>query len=251
MRVLWRFRVLMAVGAIFALALAILSFVRVSPGGDPMVSYRAEEQWITAATLFVTQRGFPWGRLTIETPEEAARRTGSAPPASGSGGTEFADPSRFSNLAVLYAYLATSDPVRSLLTKAGPMNGEIVAEPVTLGGQAFAPTLPLIRLSAIAATPEGARDLVIRATDAFQKFLADQQASNEIPDDQRVLVSVVKRAEKPQLLAGRSLTLPIVVFMGVMILVSGLAFVLENVRSRGRPVAADEPTPVSVARDAA
>ena len=64
LRVLWRFRILMAAGALLAATLAFLSFVRVDPGGSPLLSYRDDEQWVTYSMLFVTQQGFPWGRLT-------------------------------------------------------------------------------------------------------------------------------------------------------------------------------------------
>jgi hypothetical protein len=243
-RVLWRFRILVAAGFIFATSLAVLSVVRVNPGGSPAVQYRDDQQWATYAMLFVTQQGFPWGRLTTATDTATATSK-----------VGFESEARFANLAQLYAFLASSDPVRRLMREGGPVDGQIAAEPVMSSGT-FASPLPLVRLIAIAKTPQLSRALVIRATDAFRTFLEDEQARHKIADDQRVLVTVVRRADKPELLAGRSMTLPIVVFMGVMILVSGLAFVLENMRPRRKETAAGEQQqpespPVSVARDAA
>jgi hypothetical protein len=241
LRVLWRFRILVGAGAVLATALALLSVVRVDPGGSPAVKYRESEQWASFAMLFVTQQGFPWGRLTAA----AAAAPGNK--------VAFESEARFSNLAVLYAYLASSDPVRKLMLRDGPVEGDLAAEPVMTSGT-FASPMPLIRLIAIAKTPELSRTLVIRATDAFRQFLETEQAKNKIGENQRVLVTVVRRADEPKLFAGRSMTLPIVVFMGTMILISGLAFVLENMRPR-RPEAAAGEQPdapaVSVARDAA
>jgi hypothetical protein len=241
LRVFWRFRFLMAAGVLLATGLAALSILRIEPGGSPAIQYRENEQWASFAMLFVTQEGFPWGRLTA-----------AAEAAPGGDKVAFESEARFSNLAVLYAYLASSDPVRKLMLRHGPIDGEIAAEPVMTSGS-FASPLPLVRLIAIASTPERSRQLVIRATDAFRQFLATKQAQNKIGENQRVLVTVVRRADKPELFAGRSLTLPIVVFMGVMILISGLAFVLENMLGRGKKDAAREQkeSPVGVARDAA
>jgi hypothetical protein len=240
-RVLWRFRYLVAAGFLLAVTLAVLSVVRVNPGGSPMVKYREDEQWASFSMLFVTQQGFPWGRLTSAA--EAAAPAGKA---------AFESESRFADLAVLYAHLASSDQVRKLMREGGPVDGEIAAEPVMSSGT-FSSALPLVRMIAIANTPEKSHALVIRATDAFRTFLAAEQGRHKIADDQRVLVTVLHRADEPELLAGRSMTLPIVVFMGVMILVSGLAFVLENMLGRGKKEAAREhkESPVGVARDAA
>ena len=239
LRVLWRFRLLVAAGVVLATALAVLSFVRVDPGGTPLLKYREDEQWASFSMVFVTQQGFPWGRLT----------SASAAAADPKAKVAFESEARFANLAVLYAYLASSDPVRKLMLREGPVDGEVAAEPVMSSGT-FASPLPLIRLIAIAKTPERSHELVIRLTDAFRTFLATEQARNRIAANQRVLVTVVRRADEPELLAGRSLTLPIVVFMGVMILVSGLVFVIENMRRGGRENAAQSPRG-AVTRDAA
>src|SRR5436190_10665171 len=99
MRVMWRFRRLMVTGLILAFALAFLSYVKVSPGGHPTMTYRSDEQWISYSTLFVTQQGFPWGRSVIsssspgETPAQKAQARDAE---------QFADPGRFASLAVLY-----------------------------------------------------------------------------------------------------------------------------------------------------
>ena len=243
-RVLWRFKLIVVAGFLFAAGLAVLSVVRVDPGGSPAVKYREHEQWASFAMLFVTQQGFPWGRLTT------------APVGTSSDNkVGFESEARFANLAQLYAYLASSDPVHKLILKKGPLapGEEIAAEPVMSSGT-FAAPLPLVRLIAVATTPERSHVLVIRATDAFRQYLEIEQARHKIGDDSRVLVTVVRRADDPKLLAGRSMTLPIVVFMGVMILVSGLCFVLDNMLGRGRKEAAREKAespPVAAARDAA
>lgn len=247
LRVLWRFRALVAVGLLLALGLAVLSMVRIGPGG---VTWRQDEVWVTRSILFVTQQGFPWGYTNPVTADETGKQQRKQTEAG-----QFADPARFSSLAVLYAQLATSDQVRKLIAPPDGFirDGEIAAAPVLASDNVFAAPLPLIRLEAAHKTPEAARALLFRATKSFRTFLASEQARNRIPADQRVLVTVVKKAEKPQLLQGRSTTLPVVVFMSVMILVFGLCFVLENMRRGARPaVAEDGVEPLASAkRDAA
>jgi hypothetical protein len=60
-----------------------------------------------------------------------------------------------------------------------------------------------------------------------------------------VVVDEIARADKATLFAGRSKTLAIVVFLGVLIAAAALAFVLENLRPRESharlPEAAPEP----------
>lgn len=243
-QVFWRFRLLMAAGFAIAFMLAFLAMVKVSPSGKPHLTYRSNEQWLSYSTLFITQPGFPWGRSIIPTKAQAEQA------AAAKSGVTFADPSRFSDLAVLYAQLATSDQVRSIMRRGGKIDGDVSAQPVTANDNPFAAALPLIRISVVAKTQGRATSLVERATDAFRKFLSDQQAANQIPASQRVVVSVVQRHEKPKLLQGRSRTVPIVVFLAIMILFGALAFVLENLRPRVRPVAAEAPAAAS-ARDAA
>ncbi len=221
--VLWRFRYVVLAGFILALALAFLSFVRV-----PSLDYRQSEEWASYSKLFVTQEGFPWGSSIIETPSA----TSSASGAEQLGTVRLAE-SRFSTLAILYSQLADSDAVRQIMLQDGPLNGTIEAAPVlTEDGEA----LPLISVAGIADTPARARTLTVRATDALLTYLMDEQQRNAIPSNERVTLDVVARAGKPKLLDARSITLPIVVFLTVMIAAVGLAFLLENLRPRTDPL---------------
>ena len=53
----------------------------------------------------------------------------------------------------------------------------------------------------------------------------------------------MEEAEGAALVAPRKLTRPIFIFLAVMIAALGLAFVLENLRPRVRPVAAEPEKP--------
>jgi hypothetical protein len=225
-RVLWRFKWVVLLGLLIALALATLSMARVTTDGK--VSYRQSELWSSTTRLGVTQQGFPWGRLLAQqepTPDEQAERLG----------IPLADPNRLNTLAVLYAELATSDPVRrQMIEDGGPLRGKIIATPVVVGENRV--MLPFVDVLAIATTPRGASRLAQRAADAFGVFMNDQQRANKVPRADRVVVQQLVRPMKPKLFQPRSKTMPVVVFFAVMFGTFGLAFLLENLRPRAREV---------------
>lgn len=233
-RVLWRFRFVVLIGLGAAVAAAFLLFVRVEldETGEPTLIYREAEQWAATTTLLVTQRGFPWGRSILDTSGDDVAETTVAPdPAKAS--QQFADSTRFSTLALLYARLATSAAVLDLMLRDGPVAGEIEASPVMLA-ESSSLTLPLVELTATAETPALALGLSRRATRAFETFLSDRQAANAIPPSERVIVTVVDRPAEAELARPRPLTLPLVVFLGVLLATLGLVFALENLWPQAR-----------------
>lgn len=221
LNVLWRFRAVVAIGAALTLALALLSYVRLElDDGRPTLSYRAGETWSSTSTILVTERGFPWGRSLLENP---ARPDVPVVP-------QHSDPARFTGLAVLYATLATSDEVRAIVRKGGPIKGTYTAETVrSPDGATF---LPFVRITALSDSAVGATKLAKRVTAAFQTYLAKEQRANKIPPARRVQVPVVNQPRSAEMYAGRSRTKPILIaFLGLTLTVV-LAFVLENVRPR-------------------
>lgn len=223
-RVLWRFKLLIAVGVLVASALAVVSFVRVGPNG---LQYRQTELWSSSTRLLVTQQGFPWGRLLALDPSldpaVEARRLG----------IPLADPNRLNTLTILYAELATSDPVRRLLRRNGPIRGKILATPVVVQDGRY--TLPLIDLTAIATSRRRAMTLAEQSATAFRTYLTEQQRANEVPDADRVVVQEVVRPRRAEIYRGRSQTMPLVIFLAVLFASVGLAFLLENARPRVPP----------------
>ena len=246
-RVLWRFKRLVVVGFVLALVLAGLSVAQVGSDG---ISYRNAVLWSSTTRIGVTQKGFPWGRLLAQgqTPGEAAQNLR----------IPLADPDRLNTLAVLYAELATSDPVRSLIKRRGGVPlcnredysgigleaeaskrcGDLIATPVVVGDSRVA--LPLVDLVAIAPSPSAAVALAQRSALSFQTYIRRQQRANDVPDSDRVVVQQLVRPKPPKVFQPRSKTLPIVVFLAVMFATVGFVFVLENLRLRGYE-ADDEP----------
>jgi hypothetical protein len=224
-RVLWRFRFLVAVGAILATSLASLSVVRVSSDG---LTYRQSQLWMSNIRLLVTQTGFPEGRLYAQTRDQTSKDQ-PVPP-----GVAVADPARFNVLAILYAQLATSDPVRRLMLKEGPARGRIIAQP--LRDEQSGTLLPLMDLTTISQSPRGAITLAERAARALNTYLSDQQRVNQVPSTDRVVLQTLVQPREAELYQPRSKTIAIVVFLVVMLATFGLALLLENTRPRNRAI---------------
>lgn len=234
--VLWRFRRFVAAGLAVAVVLALMSYVTVRfDNGTPALAYRDAEKWESLSTLFFTSRGFPWGSVSDE--ESTNGRTPSG-----------VDASRLTGLAVLYIPLATSDDVLRLVRGSGKIDGVLQAFPVFPAGDKSADPLPMVTLSAIASSPQKARQLGRRHIRAFLTFLDRRQSSAGIPPRERLVIEIVRKPQRAVLLEGRGLTRPIVVFLGVIAVVVGIAFVRENLR-RGRvePAGGLQPTPMAPA----
>ncbi len=227
--VLDRHKRLVVSGFVAALLLAFLSVARITSAG---ISYRQKEQWVTHEIVLVTQLGFPVGRIIINTPVTI--------PGAATQGQQFADSNRFNNLAILYARLATSDAVRAMMLKDGPIpHGEAVqAQPVI---QAASGTpLPLIDIAGIGYTPSDSIKITRRTASALSAYIVQEQRANHVSLGNRVVLSVVEEADvrtalhndatAPQMLKGHEKTRPILVFLGLLVLTIGLAFLVENLK---------------------
>jgi hypothetical protein len=240
-RVLWRFRVLVLVGFLLAFVLAFLSYARPAlKGGSIGIVYRQHEEWQSQAVLFVTQARFPEGRSTQEYQP--------ADPAKGLPAVPVGDPGRLSSLAVLYSQFANSDRVHSLISREGPIEGSIVAAPYTPPDAPVGTALPLISIAATSDSPARAVNLARRGSGAFIEFIKNQQIAASIPVKDRVVLEVLKQPEHATLVAERKKTLPVMVFLAVMVAAVGLAFVLENVQPRIREVGEESERPAVAAK---
>jgi hypothetical protein len=206
LRVLWRFRLLVVVGCLLAAAAAGLVLFRVElQDGDVRFTYRQNNVWISASTLFVTREGIPWARTT---PDKA----------------------NYSGLAMLYAELATSDSVRQSILPSRLSALTYDAEAVRAPDGTT--VLPLIWIKGMAPSPAVAETIANRAADAFRMYVRRRQEVNNIAEEKRVELRVVNRASPAELLQGRSIARPAAVGLLVLMAVIGLAFVLENLRPR-------------------
>lgn len=223
-RVLSRFRLLVAFGFLLASTLAFLSIAKVTSDG---LEYREHQLWSAELRLLVTQQGFPEGRLYAQPAEPGEKTT---TPAGGRDPAPVADPARFNTLAILYAELATSDPVRRLMTVDRRPPNRIVATP--LRDDLSGVLLPLIDIRAIADSPRGAANLARDNAKALNTFISERQRVNDVPTADRVVLQTIVEPRRAVLFQPRSRTIAMVVFLAVMFATIGLAFILENTRPR-------------------
>jgi hypothetical protein len=230
-RVLWGHKLVLFSGLVLAVALSTLSYVRIDIHDPTNLQYRQKQQWASYTTLFVTQQGFPWGSLGNQTgtTTTSANKTANSTPV---------DPARLISLAVIYSQLIPSDQVLSIMRQSGPINGTVIAAPLTDPGNT-SDVLPLISIAGLSDTPADATALAARATAAFRAYLIAQQASSNIAPADRVVISVVNRPGHLKLLVDRSKTLPIVVFLTVVLATVAICFIMENLRPRLRIVSDD------------
>lgn len=236
-RVLWRHKLVVAGGVLVSLVLAFASIARVSPDG---VHYRQKAIWKSEVTLFVTQKGFPWG--------SAVQSYLPSEPGSGLPARTSAEQSRMTSLAVLYAHLAASDLVRSLVAKQGPFNPDDIIQGYPVIDAESGTQLPLFTVRGLGYSSYEASSLAKRASDALREYLVEQQARSTIPKEERVDLQVLDGPSDAVVFSGRSKTKAMFVFVTGMLALIGLVFVLENLRPRVRAVPDEQP--VATARSA-
>jgi hypothetical protein len=229
LRVLWRFRVVVLFGLVLAPTLAFFSYVSVGSEG---ARYRQSEEWASYSRILVTGP-----ELSLSS---SADRNLDSVALGDQLGAQEAALQRYTTLAIIYSRLADSDAVLRIVRESGPIYGVVEAAPVT-ATEKTDDALPIISIAAISDSPQRAISLATREIAALREFLAAQQRAEGVPNGNRVSFSIVKKPTKAVLLNGRSLTLPIVVFLTMLIAVIGLAFVLENLRPRVYPVRRELP----------
>ncbi|HET8606522.1 MAG TPA: hypothetical protein VFL66_05765 [Gaiellaceae bacterium] len=231
-RVVWRFRMLVLPGVLLAIALAVLSYGKVDLAHGLKVTPRRAPVFQADGLLLITQHGFPWGSSQQQyVAGDAAKGLPPAP---------IGDFSRMSGIAMIYSELADSDAVRALTRPKPSKTEKVVTSPYAPASAPPGTVLPMVALSAQAATAARAALLVDARVDAFRRYLLDRQARAKTPDADRVVIQVLKRGDPATAtqISGAKKTLPIVVFLAVVTAVLGLAFMLENMRPQIRPLEA-------------
>jgi hypothetical protein len=233
LRVAARFKLLMAIGAVLALSLATMSYVRIEfDGGRPSLTYRSQEQWVSYTRLLLTQPGFKWGN-SLASPGN--------PNAEIQVGEQAAVEGRLPTLATIYATFVTSDPVMRLILRGGPVRGAIQAQalPSDPNGNGI---LPIVNISATGNSLGASQELADRAATALRAFVNQQQRTNAVPEAQRIELRYLNRGGLSELVSPRKKTVPVIVFLFVMFAAIALAFVLDNLRPPG-PRLRIEPAP--------
>lgn len=229
LRVLWRYKLIVGMGFLLAIALAFLASYQLGGGG---LKRRGTETWSSTSQVLVTQKGFPWGRVTL--PDASIQKSGTSDPSStttdGSSPdhVQYADPSRFVNLALLYSVISYSDQVRGKLSD-HPRADQIQATLLdpTNSGQSY---LPVISLTTTAATASGAVKLNQDVFKGLREELVSQQQEADITDPNRVLLTILSKPSQPTLVQGFSMTSSMLAFILCIVAAVALAHILEGLR---------------------
>jgi hypothetical protein len=242
-RVLWRFRLLVLPGFLVAISLAVLAYGNVDFKHGFKITPRHTPVYHADGLLLVTESGFPWGASQQQyIPGNAAKGLPPIP---------VGDFSRMSGIAMIYSELADSDAVKAQTHLKPAKTEKVVTSPYAPAGSPPGTVLPMVALSAEASSPSRAANLINSRIAAFQRSLIAQQSKADMNKHKRVVVQVLRNGDPRTavVISGKKKTLPIVVFLAVMIAITGLAFMLENMRPRVRPVEPAEA--VEPARDLA
>jgi hypothetical protein len=235
MRVIGRFKWIFLVGLVLAAGLGVLSTAKVHLNGVsvPKLTYRKQASYRAQALLLVTQSGFPEGRSNLGDLLKVAEAT--TPGGSATYVPRFADPGRYSELALIYSTYATSDQIYAQMRKAGgPVVGKILANPLVQPGTGSAE--PIIVLAGIAPSPSSAILLTKRVIRALKTFLSEQQAANNVPKEKRALIVPLNSPQTATVFQGHKITKPLFVFLAILLATIGICFLLENVRPRSARV---------------
>ena len=99
--------------------------------------------------------------------------------------------------------------------------------------------LPFVDIQGVATSPRESVRISTTGAEILRSYIANQQAAAAIPTNQRVVLSVFKHPDKVVVAVGRKKTLPILIFLTVMMATIGTVLLLENLRPRVRGIEAD------------
>ena len=220
-RVIRRQALIVVLGLTITFALMLLALVRMS--GDGLV-LRQPPIYQARSTLLVTQAGFPLGQAAPPDYQQSAD-------------------ARMQYLAGLYAELATSETVRTVIEHDGPR--------LALPRQAYDVTqviepvnhqaLPLIEVVGVSTSGVGAMAIANRVAAGLKRYILVNQNRVRTPRAQRVDLRVVSRADQAEVLQGVKLTTPIMLFMLGLIVTLGCAFARDNLKRNRRGPGSQNP----------
>lgn len=217
-QIVWKHKRIVVAGVALGVVLAVFSYYRVEAGVPPQLTPRKAEVWQSSASVLLTQ-----GKQVVPVPGVS-------------------DPGRLSALAGLYARLAMSDEVLRRMAQAGGAVGSFEAVPSF--DRDSDSILPVVVLFGKSSTPERAQAAVASGLAAFLSYVRDEQKT--VRERNRVKLRVLNSPQPAQLAVPRKKTLPIVVFLSILMAAIASAFILEN-RARSplaegvRPAPLDEP----------
>ena len=255
-----RFWWVLAIGLVFALLAALSARYTVSIF-PPGLTEKEEVSYTAESRLLVTSADNPHFRSkeTIQVPrpqaaDEATTDEGAAEGESGGDAQGAEDTVPFSSPPDLntivrnantFPYIIESDQVADYREREfGELTGSVTAlgaTSVVTANRVELSEIPVIRLIAVAGTPEEAVELADKTGKAFIGWLEDFQVEKEIPRTDRITAEQLTVPRGAIASAGPSTTLPILVFLVVFAAFCVLAILLDRLvpPRQPRPARAD------------
>jgi hypothetical protein len=223
-RVFWRFKYLVAGGFVLAVVLGIFTVAKPDfSHGAPRLVPRTKALYGSTATLLVTQSGFPWGSAVQAYTTDGGQNSN----------VPAGDLGRLTALANLYVQITNSDIIKNAVARRGPAPSDISAtQNYSISPSYYSTALPTLTLAGTSDTPAKALAVTQSGVDSLVNYIQQNQRAAKISDNQRVVIQELQRPDKTTVVNGTKKTLPIVVFITIMLAVTGLAFVLENLMPR-------------------
>ncbi len=233
--VIWRFKYLIVGGLVVASTLSVLTIAKVDLGaGAPYLSARVAPRYASNATVLVTQPGAPWTSAVQQYRQSS----------SGGDSVPIGDLGRLTTLANLYVQIANSDIIKAMVARTAPAGGTVsAAQNYSFSPSYYSSALPIMTLTGTGKTRADAITTTRAGVTAMIRYLTEQQRQAGIKGEQRVVIQVLQQPHNTVVVDGPKKTLPVVVFLTVMLAVVGLAFALANVRPRvaERPAVVSDP----------
>jgi hypothetical protein len=236
LQVLHRFRLLLGGGLLLGLVLAGLALYKPVLSGGVGLEAREKTRYSSSSRVFVTQRGFPWGRIVAgSAPETQDAGAGEAQESSSTDNPPlFGAPSRYADLAIIYSYLIESEDVKKLVASKPP-GSEVLATSVKDGTGSKAEALPLIEIQTLATDPNEAEGLNSQVIKALQTYIGRQLEENDVPLKDRVSLQIVSPPEEAIVWEKPAVTPAVVALVLCLLLAVLLAYALENLNPRPGP----------------
>jgi hypothetical protein len=205
--VLWRSKWVVLGGVVLAAVLAALAYgTPTIANGKPTLKSRSAEVWQSESRILISQSDFPY------------RQSSEA--------SNLAQP--LGNLSPIYAGLANGNIVQAEIhSKFGATATVKAMEDIDAAASTF---LPFVNLVATAPTKAQAATLAEGAGRIFIAYVASQQAAAGIPPTRRIELTNVDAASLPTLVEGKKLSVPILVFLAILVGVIAILLIRENLR---------------------
>ncbi len=231
-----RFWWIIVLGAVFAMALAVIMIYSVS-GFPPKFTARDQPLYTAEVRMFVTSGEAPYLRTSVP-------RFTDVPIGSDGTSTErpiqqVLDPPDTRTLVAatnVYPLLIESDDVAALRTKMfGEIEGEIVAQAIFAAATAarYQPSeIPVIELFATSDSPKDAIALAGATSKAFRAWMAREQGKAKIDPKQRILIQELEAPDDAIATGGAGIGLPILAMLAVLSAFAAGAIMLDRLFPR-------------------